>query len=276
MPVLPRRLLPLCIGFAALLFGPPAPAQTVEEIMERHIEAIGGKEALDRIEDRIEVWRASPAPGEARSGPDLATFTLKTRRPDLFLLVASAEEEGEEEKVTLGFDGKKWWRSFSGGHFGGMTGEPMERGSSLPLSLAGLLRARSAGEVVRIEGKEEVDGHPTYVLKATPKKGEAVTFHVDAETYLVRKISAEMIADPDGDKERFEMRPLSRRVVEGVRIPDEFELKIGVTAPGREVGITLELDLEEVSFNSGLKEAEFSPPKDRKSEEEAPKKKGWY
>ena len=83
----------LCLSVLIVSCPPSAQAQSASKVIERCIDAIGGKSAVEKIISTEMSGSTSAADG--RSG----VFVQRTRRPDLFVMNVSMGDV--RERVTL-------------------------------------------------------------------------------------------------------------------------------------------------------------------------------
>src|SRR6185503_8315222 len=96
---------PVVLCVSVVIAGSPiaAQAQSASTVIERHINAIGGKKAVEQIVSTDVSGRVSAADG--RSG----VFTQRTRRPQLFSLSLS----WGDSRWRTGFNGRAAWQDDS-------------------------------------------------------------------------------------------------------------------------------------------------------------------
>ena len=240
--------------------------------MARHIEAIGGKAALQRVQDRVETWSLTLDTGDTQMKGDVS---IKVKNPDRYQVVLRVDRAGVPVRVILSYDGDAGWEE-TGGKTRPVRGEELTefRNRALRADLGYSLRLEDLGEKATFKGKEDLDGKPVYVLEITPKKGEAVTYYLDSETYLVSKVAG--TTSQQGMVVDSETWLTSYREVEGVRIPDRMDVLRTVAEVDREH--LYKLELQEVKFNTGIQDSEFAPSEVRAATPPPPKlkKRGWY
>lgn len=266
---------------AITLLAPPAAlSQTAEEIISRHTAALGGRAALEKVQDRVETWSLNlQAFGTASKG----TLTLKAKRPDKLTQEVEIDYSGQAITVLHGYDGKSAWEE-NQGLTTPIEGEELIELRNYALRMNGweLLWAREAEAAVALKGREDLDGKSVFVLEVTPKEGRKVTYFLDAETYLIRKIAWSTVQQ--GMEIDFDLRVTSYHQVDGVRVPDKKKIENFITDLG--VEMSYEMTLEEVEFNTGLEDTDFSNPfgdspdggetKPGGDRPEGGKKRGWY
>lgn len=267
-----RPLVVAAVGAAALLLPAPALAQTAEELMAWHVEAIGGRAALERLQDRVETWSLTLETLETKME---GTATVKVLQPDRYQVSVSLDREGAPLKMIVSYDGKTGWRE-NGGQVTRLQGEELTelRNRARRMNLGHFLHLDALGGKAVFKGKRSVAGRPTNVLEVTPQEGEKTTYYLDEKTHLI--VKTEGTTAQQGVVVDVESWPTSYRSIQGVRIPDKVEVLRTVAESDRE--LLYKLELKDVKVNTGLQDSAFAPtsggdpgPPARKQ-----KKRGWY
>lgn len=168
----------LLISLTALLSSVMLNAQTVDEIIAKHIEALGGKEKLAQVtsvqtENTMEVM-----------GNEAASKTI--------LLVGKGYRNESEfnglQMVNVITDKGGW----SVNPFGGST-EPtaipdeMYKSGKDQIFIAPLYDYAARGGKVELLGKEKVGATEAFKIKYTNKDKAETTFYIDPTTYFITK-----------------------------------------------------------------------------------------
>ncbi len=171
-----RKLLPL---FAlGLLLAPVAQAQTVDEILAKHFETMGGLE-------KIKALNSMRVTGTMTMGPGMeAPITLERKRP------GKRRIEFTVQGMTgvQAFDGEKGWSvmPFMGKKDPEPSTDEDNKEAQDDADFDGaLVDWKTKGHTVELVGKEPVEGADTYKLKITKKNGNIEYQYLDAETYLL-------------------------------------------------------------------------------------------
>ncbi len=176
----------------------PSPAEsqtelTAEEIVQRHLEAVGGSEKLAEIEEsqeeRTYVYNGMEHP--------MVSYhkTGRKCREEIEGLRLWGTDVWEGHTVTRGTNGDRaWWKDES---------RPPEwariPAEDAQLALEGadfhgaLFDYKTKGHKVELAGRGDVDGTPTYLLKLTLASGIVETWYLDLESFLVLRI--EVVAE---------------------------------------------------------------------------------
>lgn len=169
-------------GFLALAV--PAGAQTLDEVLERHYEAIGGVAAWEALQSTRSVGTLNLMGGQATG-----EITSTAARPAL--LRADIHLQGMH--VVQGYDGEVGWmiNPFAGQ----TTAAPADAATVAAMAeqadLDGpLVGWREDGHSIELMGTEAVNGADAYRLEVTLASGETSTYFLDASTYLVTRVQA--------------------------------------------------------------------------------------
>ncbi len=167
------------LALAALVSG-AAWAQTADEIVEKNIQARGGR-------DKIKAVQTVRMAGKMKIGPGMeAPFTLEMARPSK----ARMEFTLQGMTAVQAYDGKSGWSLMP--FLGKKDPEPMaaedlsqmEAQSDLD---GALVDYKDKGHQVEYLGKADFEGTPVHKLKVTLKNGKVVTYFIDAEHFLELK-----------------------------------------------------------------------------------------
>ena len=173
----PRRVKPLpwAAGLALVLLAAPSPATTVEEVIEKHVEARGGRDAWNAIE-------TMKLTGDFTAFSKVAPFTLHRKRDDKYHL----DHMLGDKPVTIGFDGEvAWWIN-------------LWFDTEWPLKIGGPDRVvldqnldfaspffdwQARGYRVELLGEGDLDGQKAIRIQLLRGDAEE-TWYLDPETYL--------------------------------------------------------------------------------------------
>lgn len=214
--------------------GRAAPALTAEEILEKYVAAIGGRERISKVKTIVE--KAS-----IQSRKDVSTYVLYRKAPDKFKRV---NENSKHAKTGGGFDGQTHWMLPAEGDWGGrvflLGNQPFPYGS-----IASKFLIRPYKEA-RLRGTKKVNDKQAYVVELRQEGGDRWTYYLDVDTSLVLRIDSEtrptlLIVVPGSKGAEFPSSPLADtrmtstsyysdwREVDGVKLPFEIKQKEGVT-----------------------------------------------
>lgn len=157
-------------------------AQTVDEIVAKHVEAMGGAEKLKTV-NSITTERVLAVPG--MEIPSKSVIVVgKSLRSESTVMGNSMVQ------VLHGDKGWKIMPAMMGG-----TGEPEDMSAEEIKPLMGqldpfgaLYNYQEKGNKVELVGKEKVDKKDMFHFKITSKDGVVMDEYLDASTYLVYKV----------------------------------------------------------------------------------------
>lgn len=157
-------------------------AQTADELINKHIEAIGGKENWKKVNSmRSEA-------------------TLSTQGIDIPVVITQVHNIGMKQEFTvMGMSGYSIIGVDGGWNFNPMQGqqkpEPITQDElnigKEQLDLQGeFLDYKEKGHTVELLGNEDIDGTSCYKLKLTRKSGREATYLLDPKSfYIIRAVS---------------------------------------------------------------------------------------
>jgi outer membrane lipoprotein-sorting protein len=166
--LLPFLSLFLCLGSFA---------QTVDEIVAKHTEAMGGKEKLAALKS---VYMETVA--VMQNGNEATSKVWKVQNQ-----LMRREFNFGMGTVTVVMTDKEGWSSNprSEGKFEPMPADAVLQQQS-ELDCAGpLVDYAAKGHKVELIGKEDVNGVSCHVVKLTLKSGRDITYYLDAKTYYI-------------------------------------------------------------------------------------------
>jgi outer membrane lipoprotein-sorting protein len=153
-------------------------AQTLQEILSKHAEALGGKDALEALRNSVAEYEITVPGGLTGTQKSYFKYPDKLRSEMDFKIMQS---------LTV-FDGEKGWAKDPNGQVRELAGAELENVQrELYFSLyAHLFPERAKGNVEYL-GREEADGISYYVIQVTPEGTDPVKMYINPDTYLVDK-----------------------------------------------------------------------------------------
>ena len=234
-----------------LLSAPGASAQTVDEIVEKSIAALGGRAAHAKLKSRSSsgsITLSTPVgevPGTIeilQASPNKARTVIKA---DLTSLGAGPFVLDQR------FDGKSGYVMDSLQGNRDMTGNQLDnlRNNSFPQPL---LNYKDLGTSAKLGEKEKVGDRDAFVINFEPVSGSPTRLYIDAETYL--PIRSVITADVPQLGRQIEQTTdfLDYREVDGIKIA--FQLKAASAVQNFTVKVN------SVEHNIAVDEALFAKP----------------
>lgn len=224
---------------------PALEAQTVDEIVEQHLAAIGGKEKLASVP-------SARMTGKQTFGPQAAGFQILWKRPNRLRL----EFELQGMKGIQAYDGQQAWMVMP--FLGKSDPEAMSEedarqfAEQADMIEGALFNWKEKGHQVELLGKESVEGTDSWKLKVTRKSGEVTYVWLEAETLVQIKSEGKR---KRGDQEfEFEASYGDYKEVDGLLFAHSIEQK----PKGAPAGSTI--TIEKIELNVPIDDAVFKMP----------------
>lgn len=198
----------LFAGLFLMMLALQLQAQTVEEVLGKYVEAAGGREKLEAIR-YLEVL-GNVKMGVMGQNIELP-LTLVREKGKLFRRqVGGVMGMGDSFTMVTDTSGVIYvpaMRGFGGRGGGGFDGMPQDNEPTITrmqpaevtaqqyeLDCAGafgeLVNYAAKGHTAELQGTEKVNKLPCYKVKMTLKTGQTVTYFIDVQTSLVKKVEA--------------------------------------------------------------------------------------
>jgi hypothetical protein len=234
------------VALAALLPATYAPAETVDEIVAKHLTARGGREALAAVKTLRMSGHATAGPGRE------AIVRREIARPGKI----RTEFVFQGTTGIYAFDGKQGWRVSP--LDGSLDAEPLPddeaAASAEQADIEGpLVDWKAKGHKIERVGTASLPGGPAHELKVTLKSGTVRRVFVDAATgFIVRVESTRRVR---GHDVALETDFGDYRKTDGVAFPHSIE----GSARGRPNRLRILVDSVEV--NPKLDDSRFQMPR---------------
>ena len=242
-----RRFFLIAILAASALLLHAVPDETpltADQIVQKHVEAIGGTTKLNAIQSLVVTGTASIL------GQTEAPLTIQVKRPNLMRL----EITFQGKKVVQAFDGTiAWTMNPLVDSEPKQSSEEDTRAAQESSDFIGgnLVDYKSKGNTVELVDKEDIEGIAVYKLKITKKSGSVEYDYLDAASFL--PIKTEGRRKQLGQEILYESEIADYKPVEGVLIP--FSVKQMVN--GR---LAMQITIEKMDANVPVDEAVFKIP----------------
>jgi len=226
-------------------------AQTADEVVDKHLAAIGGREALGKLTSRTMIGTVTVStPAGDISGPIEIYAKAPNKSRTYIKLDLSALGQGEIV-VDQRFDGTTGYAINTMQGNSEITGNQLEnmRNGAFPNPL---LKYKEAGMKIEVLPKEKVGDKELIVLQITPKAGSAARQFLDAESYLPIKMVMKVDVQQMGGEIEQTTEFSDIREVDGVKIP--FQMKI--TNPAQ----TIIIKVNKVEHNTTIEDSIFVKP----------------
>ena len=235
-----KRFIFFCLSgvFILTLMSSPGFGQKATDILDKMIEAQGGRKVLENIKDTTLLGSIEWI--EAGGGSVSGTFTQYQKEPNKI----RREIEIMGMVRMDAFDGEIGWTN-EAGRLSEDTGNDAAEKKSWAQGYAALLHPEKYGIAYVLKGQEKIEGNDYFILELTIPGGTPITQFVDAKTYLIYKIQIPEQLTFMSDYKK----------IDGVMIPHSL------TFGGGEGGDSIKLIVTKVSFNTNLEDSLFQMKK---------------
>ena len=248
MKIRRSKIAPFALGALAVLslLALPAAAQSVDEIVDAHIKAIGGADAAAKIKSLQRSGEAamSGVTGEMSGTYELVVVPGKKAYQNMDLGAFGTK---------TGYNGEVGWDDNAMRGLRELEGEELGRIQNLA-SLDPLLDYRqSPSGTLEKRDDETVGDQEQYVLELAAEVGPPISLYIDKKTYLLTQVSLET-NNP-------QMGPM--KIVFGSADYEEFNGLMLATQSTIDIGdgmITFEYTFSETTVNGKVDESIFEMP----------------
>jgi hypothetical protein len=227
-----------------------ATAQTADEVIEKHIAALGGRAALGKLTSRTMTGTITlTTPAGELSGPIEVTNQSPNKVRTLIQLDLTALGAG---KMTIDqrFDGNTGYAMDTLQGNRDITGDQLEtmRNATFP---SPFLNYKESGMKMELAPKEKVGDREAFVLITTPKTGPVTRHYIDAESFAEIRQVTKLNVPPVGDLEQT-VDLSDFKEVDGVKLP----FKLTATSSVQNFTVVL----TKVEHNAAIDQTLFSKP----------------
>ncbi len=245
-----RTVSKLVMAVLVLGCGWAASAQTADEIVDKHLTAIGGRAALEKLTSRsMSGTMTVSTPAGELSGP-IEILNQQPNKSRTLIKMDLTSLGAGEMIIDQRFDGTSGYVLDSVQGNRDITGNQLEnmKNAAFPNPF---LNYKERGATVELGGKEKVGEREAYELVFKPKSGSVVRQFVDAESYLPVKLVTKVDTPQAGEVEQT-VEFSDHRDVDGIKIP----FKVTATSAVQSFTITI----TKVEHNTKIDDALFSKP----------------
>jgi len=224
---------------------------TADDVVEKHLAALGGRAALAKLESRIATGTITIAmQGMQFSGP-VEIYAKAPNKGRMFARLDLSAAGAGEVVIEQRCDGKVGWSSDS------LQGERDITGSRLQAMLnetfpTTFLNYKEAGAKIEVVGKDKVGDRAAYVILYTPKAGPATKEYIDADSYQLLRSIVTVDVPEIGSAVEQTSDMQDYRDVDGVKVP--FTLVITNSMQ------VITVSVAKVEHNKPIDETMFSKP----------------
>jgi len=221
--------------------GTTAPLPTADQILDKYVQALGGKAAIEKQTSRV-----SKGTFEIAAFGATGTAEIFEKAPNKTASVINVAGFGV---VQEGFDGKAGWGVDPQNGLRDKTGAELAS-AKLDAEFLKAIKIKQLYPKIVVKGKDKVGEKEVYVVEATPVESSVETWYFDAQTGLIVRQDSER-EGPQG-KQAIQSYMDDYREVDGVKIP--FKLRQVTSA------FTIDIKIDEIKHNVPIDDAKFNKP----------------
>ena len=214
--------------------------QTADEIVNKYVEAVGGKDAWSKVNSIV------------------MTGTMKIQGTDIGMVSTVLDKKGMRQEITVnGMSGYQIVTPAAGWNFMPFQGqkepEPITaddlKESQEELDVQGnLIGYKEKGHTIESLGKDDVDGVDAFKLKETLKSGKVETIYIDPSTYYIIRVVTKQKANGAEQEVTTDLSNY-QKLPEGIVVPMSVKLPFG------------QMTITKVEVNKDVDEKIFEPSK---------------
>jgi outer membrane lipoprotein-sorting protein len=242
----------LCSVIAVAAFAQGAPQKpatdeksaalpSVDQILDKYVQAIGGKAAIEKQTSRV-----SKGTFEIAAFGATGTAEVYAKAPNKAASVINVAGYGV---VQEGFDGKAAWAVDPQNGMRDKSGVELAA-TKLDAEFLKPVKIKQLYPKIVVKGKDKVGDKEVYVLEATPVESSVEIWYFDTQTGLILREDIER-EGPQG-KQSIQSFLDDYRSVDGVKIPFKFHQ---VTP-----AFTIDIKFDEIKGNVPIDDAKFNKP----------------
>lgn len=184
-----RSLMALSLFIPALAHAAPA---TLEDVIALHTEAVGGRQAMERVES-VQFELTIVEPQFQVNGVYRADRELRMR----------IDVYADGKRVfTEAYDGREAWQMGADGapqNVSAQGAAALRNGVLLPGKLFGLHQQRLVGNELQFLGREQVDDTDYYVIGLTTATKDHSRLYINPANWLIERARVRKALHPDVD-----------------------------------------------------------------------------
>ncbi len=220
---------------------PAAALPSVDQILDKYVQAIGGKAAIEKLTSRV-----SKGSFEIAAFGASGTAEIYGKAPNKTLAIINVAGFGV---VQEGFDGKVGWAQDPQNGLREKSGAELAT-AKLDSEFLKPIKIKQLYPKIVVKGKDKVGDKEVYVVEATPVESSVETWYFDTQSGLMLRQDAER-EGPQG-KANIQVFLDNYKEVDGVKLP--FTSR--VVRPD----FTIDIKVEEVKHNVQVDDAKFVKP----------------
>lgn len=221
-----------------------ADAPSVDSILAKHIDAMGGKVALEKVNSRVVKFKMESETIGASEGEVFAKAPNKQR---------SQIEVAGSGTINEGFDGSVAWAQSPWEELREKTGDELAK-TKRDAEFHRELRLKSTYPDLAYKGTEKAGAEEAYVLESKPSASSKERFFFSTKTALLVRQESQF-EGPHGQV-ILSLVPQDYKAFDGIQYPTQLKLKVSVGDQSFE----FTMKIFEVKHNVKIEDTKFAKP----------------
>jgi len=215
-------------------------AQTLDEILTKHFEAVG-QEKLMAIETYTIKAKVS------QMGMEIP-MDMKVKSPNKFRM----DMDMQGQTMVQAFDGENGWmiQPWASPDAQDLSGAQLDQAKSQADLEGELFNFADKGHSADLIGKVKLGDTEAFRIKLTRENGNSVNYFIDADSYMISKVQAKVEAM--GQTVDVEQRMVEYKDYNGIKIATKIESDSPMG--------TATITIEDIKFNEDIDDAVFAKP----------------
>jgi CubicO group peptidase (beta-lactamase class C family) len=224
---------------------------TVDKILDKHVRAIGGKNAYDKLTTRVAKGTIRIQTGKAAFTGSYEDYAEAPNKRVQFIRISLSNGTGYD--TSHGFNGAIGWGAEIGSNgvrFNRLSGAKLVA-AMREADFYSELKLKHLYSGLRLKGNKRIASRQFYIVEAIPEEGNPETLYFDTKTGLLARRDLEQI-------NMAAVQPVAQtyyedyKEVDGIMLP----LTLRQVSPSNEIVIKI----TEVRHNAPIEEAKFKSP----------------
>lgn len=232
------------VFLVALIAFSPVYSQTLDDVINKHIEAMGGAENLSKLKS-IKVETTTQL-----MGMELSTVTTIVQQRAF-----RSETTVQGLSIIQVINGNSGWsiNPMAGQTEATPLPEELVKSMSGQIDMTGMFNYKSKGYKLELKGDSTLKGAPVYVVKLLMSNGSENNLFLSKDTYYPLLVTSRSVVNGQSIETRLEQSNFKK--VDGILYPFSSE----ITAPGMPQAIPM--TVKSITINPTVDETLFEMPK---------------
>ncbi len=197
-------------------------SQTADDIVEKHLAAMGGRTALEKLMSRVTTGTISVSTPAGDLSGSIEVYNKTPNKSRTFIKIDASQFGLGQIIQDQRFNGTSGYVIDTMNGNRELTGDQLAiaRTNAFP---SALLKYKDAGSKLELLGREKASDRDAYVLLLTPETGPAARLFIDADTYLLVKTVITINVPQIGSDVEQTVTVSDYRDVDGMKVPYRIE-----------------------------------------------------